>query len=155
MAEMTYCTGETPGGFICPMKEHCARATREPGKDVTGWDVFAMPPWQDALKACDFFWPEANPGLTDMHIPPGTVIRMGTPHPDHPHPSGMEIHEETDEQDQVFQMLVKTEGEISTFRHHCAKHRETKPEEVWLLLDGIRGRLHKIIYQGAEPDDNG
>ncbi len=165
MAEMTYCTGMADGGFICPMLKHCARATREPAEPEKGYDVFAVPPYQVALKVCNFFWPEGNPGLTEMTIPPDTVIHMGGG--DSPHPSGMEVFEESDgqyafvepEEDQTMGDLVGATTELAGAAFNLkvplwptGEEQDEVFQKLVLTLDDIETfSAHCVTQRNTDP----
>lgn len=56
-----------------------------------------------------------------------------------------------DQQDEVFACLVTSLNDLETFKRHCRKQMETKPDEVWMVLKPIMARLHRQVY-GADYD---
>jgi len=136
--------------------------------DTKGYGVFNEPPWREEDKDCEFYWPEIVKGMTEKEISPEMIMHLGGG--EFKAASGVEgsleataemlqmetdsaeffgprmLWETAEEQDEVFQKLVKTEGDITAFSSHCKAKRNTDPVEVWLILTTIQNRMRRLIY---------
>lgn len=98
------------------------------------------------------------PGITDYNPDPKPTIHMPSVHVDEQKrfdtdiPEGVPAHKPAilwptaEEQKDVFDMLCRTESDIIELDTVSRENRSSNPREVWLVLDGIRARMRKLIY---------
>jgi len=88
-----------------------------------------------------------------LHEPPPDWDGVKGGNPDIFSPDKPGLWPTAEEQDELFQKIVRCESDIEMFKRRCQKARNTDPHEVWLMLDAMLARLQKIIYGRVHEDE--